>query len=103
VLLPPLLKGMPMRGPRFRARLRRLADLTLLGAFLALTVVAYGVFLAAAGQLMLSPVPQFSDFYQTGRNPWASATIEPAPPRFAAISGGTAFKPVSPPAPGHKR
>jgi hypothetical protein len=66
---------MPMRGRWFRCQaLRGLASLALLGAFLALTIVAYGVFLASGGRMMLSPVPQFSDFYETGKNPWAGPT-----------------------------
>jgi hypothetical protein len=92
-----------MRGLRFRAKLRRLADLALLGAFLALTALGYGVFLAGAGQMMLSPVPQFSGFYQSGQNPWAGITLEPAPRRFATISTGTALRPLSPPPAGNKR
>jgi hypothetical protein len=92
-----------MRALRFRARLRRLADLALLGAFLTLTAIAYGVFLAGAGRMMLSPVSQFSDFYQSGQNPWAGVTLEPAPQRFATISSGTALKPLAPPASAERR
>jgi hypothetical protein len=84
---------MPMRGSRFRAKLRRLADFALLAAFLTLTAVAYGVFLTGAGRMMLSPVPEFADSYQSGRNPWAAATAAPAPPsRLAAIPSSPALE-----------
>ncbi len=74
-----------MRDPQFRATLRRLADMALLAAFLALAAVCYGAFFLGAGRMMISPVPEFSDFYQTGQNPWAGAIAEPGPQqRFAA-------------------
>lgn len=78
-----------MRDTGFRARLRRVADAALLAAFLALTAVAYGAFFIGVRQFMTTPVPEFSDFYQSGKNPWAAAITEPAAPlRLANTAAG---------------
>jgi hypothetical protein len=92
-----------MPDPQLRARLRRLADMALLVAFLALVGFSYGAFFATAGRMMMSPVPEFSDFYRAGQNPWAGASAEPAPQqRFAgAFAARRAPRPV--PVAGNRR
>jgi hypothetical protein len=76
-----------MRDRQLRAMLRRLGDAALLVAFLALTIFAYGVFFVGASRMLISPVPQFSNFYQMGQNPWAGALTQPASQQQVASTG----------------
>jgi len=62
-----------------RAVLRRIGDIAIVVAFLALTVLGYGVFFISVDQIISgSNGPAFADFYRPGRNPWNNAIIEPA-------------------------
>jgi len=69
-----------MLAPHHRAALKRAVDVAIVAAFLALSLVVYGVFLLDAANTLTSPAPaEFSDFYRPGQNPWTGA-IEPTTP-----------------------